>query len=660
MAKSKVRDPSASRSDARDQQAPPKKSSSKKSSRGKPAEDEASPSTAEETIPEGNVPSALDIYWPFVRGFWHGRTRRIAWMLSIGVGGAVLFNLAVQIGINRWNAYFFNALEQRNGTAATTAVFIFLGLTLASATAAVCMVHTRMRLQVRWREWLTGRLSEQWLGEQRFYRLNIAAPEIDAPEYRMAEDSRIATEPIVDFVIGLTNAGLMALAFIGILWSVGGAITVPVGDGFTIPGYMVLGAVTYAVIATTVMTRVGRPLIDKVENKNASEAYLRFELSRIRENAESIAMIGGEGDERASIRRTLTKLVTGWIEVIGQQAKMTWLINTNGTLVPVVPLLLGAPKYLSGEMSLGDLMQCAAAFVQVQYALNWLVENYIRIAEWMASVSRIVGLWVAFTDLDASLGEQKGERIFIEESPDDSIHLRGLSVAQHNGRVVIGDADATIQPGEKVMLTGESGTGKSTLIRAIAGLWPWGSGRVLLPKGQSLAFLPQRPYIPLGSLRDAVLYPNQTRKIADQRVAAALRDVGLGHLTPRLHEDDERWDKVLSGGEQQRLAFARIIVGKPDILIMDEATSALDEASQEALMDLLGRRLKASTVISIAHRPGLERYHDRKLMLMRQATSVRALRSEGAGRGAKLLSKILRRSLRPRPSPDPSDDLQQR
>ncbi len=592
-------------------------------------------------------------YWDFVKGFWTGRTRRRAWLLIGAVAAAVLFNLGVQIGINRWNAYFFNALEQKDTGAAFNAVFIFLGLTFAAALAAVCMVLARMRLQVRWREWLTAQLSQQWLAEQRFYRLNIAAPEIDAPEYRMAEDSRIATEPIVDFIIGLSNAGLMAAAFIGVLWSVGGSISV---GGFTIPGYMVLGSVAYALIASFSMARVGRPLIDKVETKNASEAHLRFELSRIRENAESIALIGGEDDERASIRRTLRRLVTHWMEVIRQQARMTWLINANGTLAPVVPLLLGAPKYLSGELTLGALMQCAAAFVQVQYALNWLVENYIRIAEWMASVARIVGLWGAFDDLDASLGETKDERIMIDKSPDEAIHLSGLSVAQHNGRVVIADADATIEPGEKVILTGESGTGKSTLIRAIAGLWPWGQGRVLLPEGRTLAFLPQRPYIPLGSLKDAILYPDQSRKTSDADIRKALKRVGLGHLADRVGED-ERWDKVLSGGEQQRLAFARLIVGRPDIVIMDEATSALDEASQENLMELLIGELPDSTLISIAHRPSLERYHERKLMLTREPSEVRRPSRTGKGKGAKLLSKILRRSLRPRPSPDPSADL---
>ncbi len=592
-------------------------------------------------------------YWDFVKGFWTGRTKRRAWLLIAAVGAAVLFNLAVQIGINRWNAYFFNALEQKNTGAAFNAVFIFLGLTFAAALAAVCMVFARMRLQVRWREWLTAQLSQQWLAEQRFYRLNIAAPEIDAPEYRMAEDSRIATEPIVDFIIGLSNAGLMAAAFIGVLWTVGGSINV---GGFTIPGYMVLGSVTYALIASFSMAKVGRPLVNKVETKNASEAHLRFELSRIRENAESIALIGGEDDERASIRRTLRRLVTHWMDVIRQQARMTWLINANGTLAPVVPLLLGAPKYLSGELTLGALMQCAAAFVQVQYALNWLVENYIRIAEWMASVARIVGLWGAFDDLDASLGATKDERIIIDKSPDEAIHLSGLSVAQHNGRVVITDADATIAPGEKVILTGESGTGKSTLIRAIAGLWPWGQGRVLLPEGRSLAFLPQRPYIPLGTLRDAVLYPDQSRKLPDAELSQALKRVGLGHLADRIGED-ERWDKVLSGGEQQRLAFARLIVGRPDIVIMDEATSALDEASQETLMEMLIGELPDATLISIAHRPSLERYHERKLMLAREPSEARRSSARGKGRGAKLLSKILRRSLRPRPSPDPSADL---
>jgi putative ATP-binding cassette transporter len=331
---------------------------------------------------------------------------------------------------------------------------------------------------------------------------------------------------------------------------------------------------------------------------------------------------------------------------------LTWFINGNAVFAGVFPLLIAAPKYLSGEMTLGSLMQTSAAFVQVLVALNWLVENYIRIAEWLASVSRVVNLRGALFDLDQSVGQAPNERIIVDKSPDDAIHLRGVWVGQHDGRVVIEDADAKISKGERVLLTGDTGTGKSTLVRAIAGLWPWGSGKILVPADAEIAFLPQRPYIPLGTLRNAITYSTKKRKVSDQAIRTAVRRCGLRHLLSRL-DDEERWDKVLSGGEQQRLAFTRLVVLKPDIVIMDEATSALDEDSQASMMELFRHELESVTLISVGHRPGLEEFHERKLTLQRHPSQTRSKSSERKGRGARLLSRLLRRSLRPRPSPDP-------
>jgi putative ATP-binding cassette transporter len=599
--------------------------------------------------PSGEEERDLASYLSFAGRFWKGSERRRAWLLTGGVAAFIFLNLIVQVGINRWNAYFFNALERKDVATATTATLLFLGLTLMAAAVAVGMVQFRMRLQVAWRQWLTGELLSHWLAEQRYYRLNISAPEIDAPEFRMAEDARIATEPVVDFVIGLTNAGLLAVTFLGVLWTVGGSITI---RGYTIPGYMVFASLLYAFCMSSFMASFGKPLVHKVERRNEAEARLRFELGRVRENAEQIALIGGEKDERTSLAGTLRSLVNRILEVVNQQARLTWFINGNAVFAGVFPLLIAAPKYLSGEMTLGSLMQTSAAFVQVLVALNWLVENYIRIAEWLASVSRVVNLRGALFDLDQSVGQAPNERIIVDKSPDDAIHLRGVWVGQHDGRVVIEDADAKISKGERVLLTGDTGTGKSTLVRAIAGLWPWGSGKILVPADAEIAFLPQRPYIPLGTLRNAITYSTKKRKVSDQAIRTAVRRCGLRHLLSRL-DDEERWDKVLSGGEQQRLAFTRLVVLKPDIVIMDEATSALDEDSQASMMELFRHELESVTLISVGHRPGLEEFHERKLTLQRHPSQTRSKSSERKGRGARLLSRLLRRSLRPRPSPDP-------
>ncbi len=591
-------------------------------------------------------------YWKLAGGFWRGPTAAQAWSLTTLSFVLVVGNIAVQYGINRWNRAFFNALQRHEQSFVYQAMLRFVALAFAAALVAVLQLIYRMRLQIRWRQWLVQRLAGRWLDEQRFYRLSIAAPDLDAPEFRIAEDARIATEPVIDFGYGITNAVLTALVFFGVLWSASGSATL---FGWRIPGFMVYAAIIYSIVMSTSMVLFGRALIERIEQRNRNEAQLRYEMGRVRENAESIAMIGGADDEKKGLGLTMQQVTDAWMRVVGRQAWLTWLMGGNGVMAPVLPLLLAAPNYLSGEITLGALTQSAAAFVQVQVALNWLVDNYARIAEWLASVGRVVGLWSALADLDASVGTSDNERITIEDSNDGKIHLDTLSVAQHNGRVMIDEADTIIDEGEKVLLMGESGTGKSTLIRAIAGLWPWGSGRVLLPPEAKVAFLPQRPYMPLGTLRSVLCYPDDGETYSDQALHRALERCGLKRLGARL-DAEEKWDKLLSGGEQQRIAFARLLVQRPDIVIMDEATSALDTDSQDSMMELFRNELADVTLISVAHRSELEDYHDRKLMLHRKASGVEMEPVEDTGRRDRL-ARLLRRSLRPRPSPDPSSPV---
>ncbi len=587
-------------------------------------------------------------YWKLAGGYWQGPTRRQAWMLTFATIALVVANIAVQYGVNRWNKFFFNALEKKEANIVLSAIGLFAVLAVAWAAISVAQLIARMKLQVYWRRWLSERLAVRWLGDQRFYRLSIAAPDLDAPEFRIADDARIATEPVVDFGSGIMNAVLTAVVFFAVLWTVGGSAEV---FGVTIPGFMVFAAILYSGIMSGSMVLFGRSLIDRIEAKNAAEARLRTEMGRVRENAESIALIGGEADETRSLRLTLDNLVTAWNRQIKQLARMTWLMGANWAVAPVFPLLLEAPNYLAGNLTLGELMQTAAAFAQVQVAMNWLFDNYPRIAEWLASAGRVTGLWAAFGKLDASVGAGDADHIVIGVSPDRTLKLVGLQVAQHNGRVMIDEADTSVAPGDRVLLTGESGTGKSTLIRAIAGLWPWGSGQVLLPAGARVAFLPQRAYIPNSALRDVLKYPMVAQDVPDEVLAAALERCGLGHLAGCLGDED-RWDKRLSGGEQQRIGFARLLIQRPDVVIMDEATAALDVPSQASMMELFREELRDATVISVGHRPELEEYHTRKLSL-RRFVGEEEHEAEDSLRRVKL-GKLLRRTLRPRATPDPS------
>ena len=618
-----------------------------------------SPATAVEAasapLPTDKRPrlhATVRTYWALAGGYWRGATARQAWTLSTLTIVLVMANIAVQYGVNRWNRFFFDALERKQSDIVLTAIGLFAVLAVASSFVAVYQLVARVKLQVYWRQWLTRRLAERWLADQRFYRLTIVAPDLDAPEFRIAEDARVATEPVVEFGAGIMNAVLTAFVFFGVLWTVGGTANL---FGSEIPGFMVIAAVFYSGVMTGSMVLFGRPLIRRIEEKNAAEAHLRIVMGRVRENAESIAMLGGEADETRGLTTTLQLLVDAWMRQMRQVARMTWLMGSNWAVAPIFPLLLEAPNYLAGRMTLGDLMQTAAAFVQVQVALNWLFDNYPRIAEWLASAVRITGLWAAFGQLDASLGTDSGTRIMILDGEGQDLRLEGLSVAQFNGRVMIDEAETVISPGDRVLLTGDSGTGKSTLIRAIAGLWPWGSGKVLMPKGAQVAFLPQRTYIPNGTMRQVLQYPKMNVAVPDEALAEALRRCGLERLVARMDEEDH-WDKQLSGGEQQRIGFARLLVQKPGVVIMDEATAALDTGSQASMMSMFTQELAGTTVISVGHRPELEEFHTRKLSLTRHVAAGQAAADADRVRLGNL-GKLLRRTLRPRATPDPSQPV---
>ncbi|MDR6872501.1 putative ATP-binding cassette transporter [Bosea sp. BE125] len=574
--------------------------------------------------------------------FWTGKARLRAWGLTIVVLVFVAAQIATAVGINAWNRLFFDALEKRDVAAVWSTVAWLPLLIAVSALTLSALVISRMLLQMRWRENLTRRIAGWWIADQRYYRMQFTAKEQSAPEYRIAEDVRLAVEPLVEFAIGLISAAVTAATFATILWHVAGSAHFVLGGAdIVIPSYMAIAAILYAIIASLAAYVAGRPLVGRISVKNEAEAQFRAEMTRLRENAESIALIRGDADERTSVGENYGRVVAAWLGVIRQQGVIALVLNTNGALFPIVPLLLIAPKYLSGEVTLGAVMQVVAAFSAVQAALIWFVDNFVRLAEWFASVARVDELQEALEALDVGTIMEGETQISLGESDDGAIHIENLSIAHSNGRVVIADASVVIELGEKVLIVGESGSGKSTLIRALAGLWPWGSGRIEVPRGKSIAFVPQKPYLPMGSFRTVLLYPQADAPVPDDVVIAAMKRCGLAYLAKRL-DDEDRWDQILSGGERQRVAFTRLLIQKPDIVIMDEATSALDEDSQNTLLGLFEDELAHVTVISVGHRSGLEEFHDRKITLEK--------RLAGAHLSSRRLGKSLWRLFRSRGS----------
>ncbi|HXF53087.1 MAG TPA: ABC transporter ATP-binding protein/permease [Hyphomicrobiaceae bacterium] len=551
----------------------------------------------------------------FTGGFWKGETATRAWTLTLGLAAALLLSLGATVALNRWQRWFFDALERKDSETAAWAVLVFAAIIASMAAVGVAIVITRETLQVRWREWIVKRLVAQWLGRNRFYHLGATHTEPEVPEYRIADDTRWATEPLVDLAIGLFSAFFGAAAFISILWYVGGSITVSlVGVPITIPAYMVLAALAYGGIASGLMLWVGRALVGCVARKNASEAEFRFGLMRVRENAESVSLIGGGPSEVRDLSFRYDTVVARWLAIVRQHGRLTWITNASGPMIPIVPLLFAAPKYFAGELTLGEVVQLAAAFVQVQLAISWVVDNYNRIAEWFASARRVMDVVTACEALDARFARLQQARIAVTPASDGRVRLAGLTVLDSEGRPLVAGTDLLIEPGERVLISGNSSTGKTMLVRAISGIWPWGAGRIEIPCDARLMVVPQKPYIPLGTLRHALVYPYGRIDADDGRIRQALNDIGIGHLAPRLDEED-RWDQVLGAGERQRLSIARALLHRPSVLVLDDAMAALEEEAQNRLYRTIESWLPSAIVLSLGQRSRADGFHERRLLL---------------------------------------------
>jgi vitamin B12/bleomycin/antimicrobial peptide transport system ATP-binding/permease protein len=597
-------------------------------------------------------------FWHSARGFWSApKSWKVAWLMTAMLILLVLGQLFFQYQLNLWNKAIFDALEKKDSATVLNQAMLFVPLAAGSIAVAVAVVYARMRMQRRWRAWLTEHTITRWLNKGRYYQLNVIDGDHKNPEARIGDDTRIATEQPVDFAVGILSAMLTSATFMGVLWSVGGSLTVDWGGSqIVIPGYLVIAVLAYCLIISGLMLLIARSFVPTAERKNQTEAEFRAALTRVREYGESIAILGGEKEERAGLDELLAKVIVTWAKMAGQYMRTMFVSHGNFVIASVIPVILCAPKYLTGEMTLGTVMQAAAAFIQVQYAFNWIVDNYPRLAEWTASARRAASLLVALDGLDRIEDSQVGAIDRKEEDEGAAIRLRDVSVALSDGTVVVDDADVTVQLGEKVLVAGESGTGKSTLVRAIAGLWPWGEGEIILKRGAKLFLMPQKPYIPLGTLRRAVTYPRAPEDFDDKEVVEALEAVGLEHLVDKLDDEDASWDRTLSGGEQQRLAFARLFLHKPDIVVMDEATSALDPESQGMLMTKLAERLPNTAIISVGHRPELEAFHERKVKLVRKEGGAKLVPGEIAAPPISLVATWMNRWRGPRPPAGPPED----
>jgi putative ATP-binding cassette transporter len=550
--------------------------------------------------------------WRLAKPYFVSEDKKWAWGLLVAVTALNLFSVFLNVRFNFWRNDFYNALQDYDQPAFWKQLAIFTGLALIWIVTVVYQTYLQQMLQIRWRRWLTRQYLGHWLEAKTYYRLPLEGNVTDNPDQRIQDDLERFTRVSLSLTVGQTgvlNSVVTLFSFLAILWGLSGSLTVPLGGSvsITIPGYLFWLALVYAVFGTWGTFKIGRPLVPLNFAQQRYEADFRFSLVRLRENTEAVALYGGEERERNIFRERFNRVVDNFRAIMKRIKLINWWASFYAQFAVVFPYIAVAPRYFATHMPLGQLQQTAEAFGQVQNALSFIVNSYTDIAEWQSVVQRLGGFEQR---MKAVAAESQGRQPIDVERQGDGLAVTQLDLDLPDGRALLRHVDLAARQGEAVLVTGPTGSGKSTLLRAIAGIWPYGKGAIRMAAGK-LFFLPQKPYVPLGTLREALIYPQATTDLPDSRLAEAMNTVGLTAFVPRLDEEDN-WGQRLSLGEQQRLAFARVLLQQPDLLFLDEATSALDEASEARFYQMLRDAAWRPTLVSVGHRSTLAAFHDQQ------------------------------------------------
>jgi len=560
--------------------------------------------------------STLAIIWRLARPYFFSEDR---WAGRVLLGTVIAIELsvvAINVMLNQWNNRFYNALQERNWDAFIYEIGFFCVLAAIYIVLAVYQLYLNQWLQIRWRRWMTQHYLDHWLAGANHYRMQLLGDAADNPDQRIAEDINMFIDRTLAISVGLLSAIVTLVSFVVILWTLSAAAPLHLfGASLTIPGYLVWAALLYAAVGTTLTHLIGWPLVSLNFRQQRFEADFRFNLVRVRENSEQIALLGGETAERERLLDRFGYVVGNFLLIMQRTKKLTFLTSGYTQISIVFPFIVISPAYFAGAVQLGGLMQTASAFTSVQTALSFFVNAYRSLAEWRAVIARLDGFNIAAERARAAATAPQAIAVSTREGRD-RVEIDDLLVQLPQGTPLVAADDIAIAAGERVLLTGPSGSGKSTLFRAIAGTWPFGAGTIRVPKGAKLMALPQRPYFPIGTLTAAVTYPDEPGTFGAEALSEVITAVGLPALAGRITEE-AHWNRMLSLGEQQRLGIARAILQAPDYLFLDEATASLDEAAEAALYRLLNARLRRTTIVSIGHRSTLAAFHRRGLVLER-------------------------------------------
>ena len=568
--------------------------------------------------------STLATVWRIASPYFRSEDRWTGRILLAAVIAIELSIVGITVLLNAWNANFYNALQDKNWDAFVYQLGYFCVLAAAFILLAVYQLYLNQWLQIRWRTWLTQHYIDKWLSSGNHYRMQLLGDAADNPDQRIAEDIKQFIDGngatgILTLGLGLLNSVVTLASFIVILWSL--SATAPLhmfGSVWNIPGYLVWAALLYAILGTVLTHLVGWPLVGLSFQQQHYEADFRFNLVRVRENSEQIALLRGEPAEDARLRNSFTRVAANWLLIMSRTKRLTFLTAGYGQISTVFPFIVASPAYFAGAIQLGGLMQISSAFGSVQNALSFFINVYRGLAEWRAVIERLDGF-------DRSVSAARAvavspPAIDVVQADGAAIAFKDLAVRLPNGVPLVSATGITVKLGEKVLVSGPSGSGKSTLFRALASIWPFGAGTVEVPKNAKVMMLPQRPYFPIAPLAAAVAYPAEPGQYDNAKVAELIAAVGLPKLAARI-EEEAHWNRMLSLGEQQRLGLARALLHAPDYLFLDEATASLDEPSEAALYQLLAERLAGATIISIGHRSTLGAFHHRRLVLAKTGDS---------------------------------------
>ncbi|HDJ1441177.1 TPA: ABC transporter ATP-binding protein/permease [Serratia rubidaea] len=553
--------------------------------------------------------------WQLIKPFWVSEEKGRAWLMLIAIVALSLGLVYISVLINQWNQVFYDALQNKNYPVFKQQLWRFTYLALIFIVLAVWKVYLTQGLQMRWRSWMTEKFMGKWLAHQAYYH-SEQQQLVDNPDQRIAEDLNVLTRNTLSLSLGLLSSLVTLFSFVSILWHVSGPLSFALhGHAFTLPGYMVWFALLYALLGSLIIGWVGKPLVRLGFDQERYEANFRFGLIRIRENHDAIALYQGEKQEEQQLGERFATIRNNWWSIMRITRRLNIASNFYGQFAIIFPLLVAAPRYFSGAIQMGGLMQIASAFSQVQGALSWFIDAFNDLAAWKACVNRLAGFNAA---VEQAHHQPRG--IVLEADDAQPLALNRLSLQLPDGQPLVHDVSLTLQRGERVLIAGPSGGGKSTLLRAIAGIWPYGAGSIRRDASLRALFLPQRSYMPIGTLREALSYPHPADTYHDEQLLAVLENCRLQHLQ-RWLDTANNWSQRLSPGEQQRLAFARAILTRPDILFLDEATSALDDETEQLMYERLVATLPDVTLVSVAHRNSVAKYHQTCWRLSHQSES---------------------------------------